>query len=230
MFLKIKSLVSELGRVNAAFYVVHRVLKALTFNKCYLIQYLIVAQPVSEKPMLPPRRGAKINIKEVKQGNTIRGMFPVQEGVVKERYEQGARCLVATQDDVFIGYLWFVSKQYWEDEARLQYILPDNEEAVWDFDVYIEPEYRMGFGFMRLWDEAYSILREQGVRYSYSRISAYNRASLASHKRLGAKNLFSINCIVVGRIQITFTGKSPLIYISLRNKVPKIYLSAPDKD
>src|SRR3546814_8885793 len=46
---------------------------------------------------------------------------------------------------------------------------------------------RSGPAFGRLWDEANAFLRQQGVACSWSRISAFNPASLASHARLGAR-------------------------------------------
>ncbi len=222
--LKFKQLTREMGTTDALFYIAKRIITLLSFSRCRLIRYLIVAQPVPDKPILPSRRGAKIKVKEVRLGDPLIEAFPVPLSVTEERYSQGARCLVALENECFVGYLWFIADKYVEDEVRLHYILPESPLSVWDFDVYVCPKFRMSFVFLRLWDEAFSIFRTENIKYSYSRISAFNPASRASHKRLGAHPLFYINCFTVGSLQLTFSRRTPLLDISLSNKYSKYRL------
>lgn len=218
LVLKLKRLVKEMGMLDTLFYLIERTLRLVTLSKCKLIRYLIVAQPVAESPILHPKRGIKIKVKEVKLGDLIIKEFPVPLRVIEERYARGARCLAATQDGDFVGYCWFITNEYMEDEVRLRYILPKGVLSVWDFDVYISPKYRMGFAFMRLWDEVFSLFRTENIKYTYSRISAFNPASRASHKRLGARSLFYISCFVVGPVQFTFSRKMPIFGVTVKDQ------------
>src|SRR3546814_8400271 len=98
------------------------------------------------------------------------------------RAAQGAVCLGAFKNDAIIGCLWLCLSSYVEDEVRCRYQPAPAGEASWDFDVYVVPAQRSGPAFGRLRDEANAFLRQQGVACSWSRISAFNPASLASHE------------------------------------------------
>jgi hypothetical protein len=65
---------------------------------------------------------------------------------------------------------------------------PPSGKAVWDFDVYVVPAYRLGYTFLKLWDTANAHLRSLGVRWTLSRISAFNAGSLSSQQTGRAAN------------------------------------------
>jgi len=216
MISKFKKLAKELGVVDSVFYSIDRIIRKLTFNKCYLIRYLLVAQPVSKELMLSPKRGANIIIREIDSQDPVVSAFPVPKNVIEKRFHQNARCLVAEKNDEFVGYIWLAYEQYHEDEVRATFSLPADGKCVWDFDVYIEPKYRIGFAFMKLWDEAYTLLRKQGVTWTYSRISAFNPQSKKSHNSLGAKTLCYGNFLIFGNFQIALIGCKPYLNFSIK--------------
>ena len=87
------------------------------------------------------------------------------------------------------------------------------------------PEHRNGLGFARLWDEANNLLRQRGVAVSWSRISAFNPGSLASHKRLGAKIVGSATFLKIGMAQFMIASGPPYLHCSLSKKdVPSLVL------
>jgi hypothetical protein len=80
------------------------------------------------------------------------------------------------------GWLWLLRHGCEEDEARARYALASSQSS-WDLDVWVAPGQRGSLVFARLWEEANAVLHAQGVRWSCSRISRFNPASLAAHAR-----------------------------------------------
>ena len=64
-------------------------------------------------------------------------------------------------------------------------------EAVFDFDVYVFPEHRMGRAFVSIWGAVNRVLHERGIRWTFSRITRFNVASRNAHIRLGARRIGS---------------------------------------
>ena len=126
------------------------------------------------------------------------------------------------------GFLWLASGIYEEDEVRCRYQLANPTETVWDFDVYVEPRFRLGRTFARLWDAANEDLRQRCIRWSISRISAFNPASLAAHARLGALPLGHASFLCLGRLQLAFLPDRWKPQLSWNNeKRPVLVLRAP---
>ena len=218
MFAKARQLINELGLSNSCFYVIDRLCRRFSNGNCYLIRYLIVSQPISSKSLLPAKRGSKFIIREVVLGDPVISKFPVPEKVICERFAQNAKCFIAEKENDFVGYIWIVHQKYAEDEVRAIYFLPDGN-SVWDFDVYITPQYRLGPAFLKLWDHVNAILIRKGVNCSFSRISAFNPGSKHAHERLGAKILYKANFLVLGRLQITVLGCAPYLHVSTKKNV-----------
>ena len=55
----------------------------------------------------------------------------------------------------FAGFLWLQIPRYVEDEVRCVYEMEPAGAAAWDYDVYVEPDFRFGKAFVRLWDAAH---------------------------------------------------------------------------
>jgi hypothetical protein len=219
-------LIRELGWINAVFYSVHYGLQKIS-DRARLVRYYLVAQPVPEKRILPEHVGNKIEVGEISGSEKENIFFLRPSKVIEDRYCQGARCLAGFRKGQFVGWLWFIRGQYMEDEVRCRFVLGDS--SVWDFDVYVDPSSRLSPVFARLWDEAYEILRKDGVRWSFSRISAFNAPSLASHKRMGARRVGSAIFLCLGNIQIGFFSQSPYFHISRSSeRIPSITLVVPD--
>lgn len=181
--------VAEYGWWDAIAYASGRVIARLSKGRLRLIKYYFVAQPVPRAPLLPPGRGAKIEIREIAATDPVLAQMPRPAVVIRARFEQGAFCLGAFLDGSLIGFIWLLLGAYREDEVRACFEPLPLRKAAWDFDVYVDFQKRMSFALPRLWDSANERLRQNGIDWSISRISAFNRASLSTHARLGAKVL-----------------------------------------
>jgi hypothetical protein len=98
---------------------------------------------------------------------------------------------------------------------------------VWDFDVYVAPEFRLGRLFARLWDFTNSELRAQGFRWTISRISAFNPESLAAHSRLGARRLGSAMFLVAGPLQVSFASLPPYVHVGWHDQMRPTFFLIP---
>jgi hypothetical protein len=155
--------------------------------------------------------------------------MPLTQEMIEYRSRHNAICLGAFKDEQMIGYIWLCLGPYQEDEVRCRFVPASRNRASWDFDVYLVPEFRAGLGFLRLWDEANRLLRDAGVSWSISRISALNPHSLASHARLGAQPCGSALFIRIGPAQLTFASLHPYLCFSYGSKwLPELVVRAPD--
>jgi len=190
-----------------------------------LYRYELVAQAVAERPRLGARRGASIETRRLGPGDPALAELPLDDAVLAARFAQGAVCLGAFKGGRTIGCLWFVPGAYEEDEVRCRFV-PEGA-AAWDFDLYLAPEVRGGLGFARLWDAADAAYREAGIGWSMSRISRFNAASLAAHKRAGARRLGRATYVVLGPLQIMVATLPPYLHLGVRSR-PVLRLVAPE--
>ncbi|MGV7206257.1 hypothetical protein ACLB1G_00210 [Oxalobacteraceae bacterium A2-2] len=205
------SAVRLLGCGNAALYALHRLLDRLSGGRCGVQRYLFLAQPL--KHAAPARaRGAGIDIRPL-DPQAPAGGWPRPPDVIEARWRQGAQGLGAWRGGQLVGFLWYAFHSWQEDEVRACYRLA-SPLAVWDFDVWVCPEQRLGPAFQRLWDGARTRLREQAVCWTCSRISAYNPTSLRAHVRLGARRLGSAVFIRCGPWQWMLSGLAPYCHWS----------------
>jgi hypothetical protein len=211
-----RQLTLELGWLDGVLYLAKQAIERIFRGRLRIYKYRLFAQPVTALPLLSPNRGASIAVREICRPEEL-GDFPLRpQKVILDRYRQGAYSLIAHKGDTFVGCIWLVPGSYREDEVRCRFTPLPIGEAAWDFDVHVEPAHRGGVTFLRLWDEAYQLLRELGVHWSMSRISAFNVNSLGSHRRLGAKNRGSATFVCAGRWQVMVSTVAPYFHISLR--------------
>ena len=224
---KFRGLVRELGLSRAFCYLLHRV-GAKSGGLLAAHCYLLVAQPIPAEPLLPVGRGRSIVVRQLDPQDPLLLALPLDETVLAYRASQGAACFAAFKGEAIIGCLWLCLSTYDEDEVRCRYRPAPAGKASWDFDVYLAPEHRSGLGFARLWDEANAFLRQRGVAFSWSRISAFNPVSLASHARLGARVAGHATFLRVGPCQLMVTSLPPRWHLSFRRTDrPSITLHSP---
>jgi hypothetical protein len=208
---KLKEAVEAFGPFDGALYVIHRALNSVGGA---LLHYDYVAQPVASQPLLSGTRGRSIAVRLVSVDDPVLLQMPLTPDVIARRAAQGAICFGAFKGEAMIGCLWLCLGPYEEDEVRSRFLPAPAGLVSWDFDVYLAPDHRLGPGFARLWDTANAYLRERGVRWSVSRISAFNRRSLAVHARLGTRRLGSAVFLCLGRIQLAFSSIPPRFHLS----------------
>jgi hypothetical protein len=216
----------ELGGLNAALYWTSRAAAAATGGRARIVKYVLVAQPV------PPPSGvasARTGIARVLPGDPIVAQFPRPTAVIAQRFASGAVCYAARGNGRFTGFIWLKRNGYDEDEVRCRYDTEPRASTAWDFDVYVDPAHRMGRTFVRLWQAAHVQLREWGVEWTVSRISAFNAASLRAHARSGATPLASATFVCLGPVQLMLATVRPFVHLSLARSRPCFRLHAPNR-
>lgn len=194
-----------------------------------LVPYHFVAQPVVTASTLSAARTGTVNVALVDSDDPIVACFPRPKSVIDRRFRDGAACFVARKAHEFAGFLWLQTREYNEDEVRCLYLLEPPDSAAWDFDVYVEPAYRFGKTFVLLWNAAHAHLRHEGFRWTMSRISVFNRASMRAHERLGAVRLCSALFVAGKRWQVSVFSAVPFLHVGKAGNVPRLRLRAPDR-
>ena len=203
--------VRQIGWTNSAWYALARLLQAVSGRRLQLFRYYLVAQPVTTLSF-SKGRGAAIVVREILEGELTAEQFERPPAVIAERYRRGGRCLAAFKNDILLGYLWFTLGDYQEDEVRA--LFSPDDSAAWDFDVQVFPQHQFSMAFVRLWDSANLVLGSLGVRWSCSRISAFNAASGAAHRRMGAHRIATAVFLVCGRWQLALATQWPFARLS----------------
>lgn len=201
--------IAELGWFDALLYGIARLFGRTPLR---LHRYYFVAQRVAANPRRV-KWGRTIRIRPISILAEIPWGYPRPSEVVAERFRQGSHCLAAWRGNELAGFLWYQFGAYREDEVRVRYRLASPHSA-WDYDVYVQPHLRLGPTFSRLWEDAHSRLHARGVRWTCSRISAFNPDSLRSHARMGAVRLGSASFVTIGRWQCMLATVAPFVHIS----------------
>lgn len=226
MLSSVRHLARSVGAGVAICYALARVCEVATRGRVRVIGYRFVAQPVAAEGQAGPARGGAMELRSLAAGDPLVAQLPRPPAVIARRFADGARCLAAIRSGRVVGCLWYKECEYVEDEVRCRYRF-DPDVAVWDFDVYVDPEFRLGRLFARLWDYAHRELRARGYAWTFSRISAFNAESLAAHARLGARPLGGALFLVAGRLQVSFASLPPYVHFGWREDMyPVYFLSA----
>lgn len=176
----------EFGLRAGFLYALDRAMRSLS-PRLGLFVYELIVQPITDKPMLPTGLARNLTFVEIGRDHPDVARMPAREDIKAQRFEQGARCLAAYRKGALVGYMWMSSNCYAEDEVRCTYHLTEPALSVFDFDLYVMPEHRLGIGFMAVWHGANRFLHERGVRYTFSRMTRFNLPSRRAHARLGGR-------------------------------------------
>lgn len=207
---RIKLLIRELGASTAFLYLLDRVFRRIN-RKCGFYYYLFVAQPLMDHPRLPPMRGKAFSFRLLQTNEPLLEALGRPAAVIRHRFHQGAQCLIATRNKTLVGCIWFIRSVYAEDEVRAEYWLPKDGRCVWDFDVFVAESERLGFLFAKQWDVFDALLKPEGIRYTVSRINAFNQRSIASHRSVGAQDCGRALFFRLGPLQWMLSSQRPFL-------------------
>lgn len=217
----------SIGPLDRALYLVNRALRTCTAGRVRLWKYRFWVQPVPDKALLPPRPGGTISIRELRPGDPDVARIPRPTEVIASRFAQGGRCLAAFRGRDLVAFIWFNLGTYEEDEVRATYEPGPAGQVAWDYDLFVTPTERGGLLFARLWDAAYAEMRVAGRRWTMSRISSFNAASLASHARLGGRAVGWGVFLRLWRWQFMVASVAPHLHFSIRSDSrPRLVLIA----
>lgn len=207
---KLRDTAAAIGIGNACLYAVARASSALTGGRVRIVKYYFTAQPVvAASPEIVSRTG-KFAIEWLGPGSPLFAQVERPAAVIEARFAQSARCLAATTEgDELAGFLWYVVGPYVEDEVKARFVPVPAGQTAWDFDVLVQPRFRMGRLFGYLWARGMAEMAREGVRQTVSRISAFNGASIASHRRLGARIVGQATFLCIGGWQLMKSSMAP---------------------
>lgn len=213
MLARLTSPFKEFGWFAGLLYCIGRLLQRLSPN-LGLYFYEILVQPIPETPLLTGKLAESFATREIFRDDPEIALMPARPEIKESRFEQGAMCLGAFKKQEFVGHIWFAFGQYEEDEARCTFILPDDGQSVFDFDLYVFPQYRMGLGFMAVWNGACQFLRKRGVRHSFSRLTRVNIASRTAHQKLGTQIVGRVFVLKIFSWELFASTIAPFVYVS----------------
>jgi hypothetical protein len=220
--------IRELGAFGAALYAMHRLLVGVSGGRARLVVYGLYAQPVGVHTYQAVRDDPRTTTRQITSVDPLARAFPRPSEIVEQRFAAGADCFVTLVDGRFAGHIWVWRTNCEEDEVRCAYRWGPEDQGVWDFDVYVEPAYRGGRALARMWKAVDSALGAAGVRWSFSRISLFNAASISTHARLGARPVGHAIFLIFGPVQICASTIKPYFHVCLDNKSrPELVLRAP---
>jgi hypothetical protein len=204
----------EYGFLAGLVYSIDRIFLRLT-PALRLYFYELMVQPILDKPLLPERLAKHLEIREIKRGDPEVELMPARPEIKESRFKQNAICLGAFNKGQFVGYIWFCFNAYEEDEVRCTFVLTPPGESVFDFDLYIFPEHRMGLGFVGIWNGANRFLRSRGIKFSFSRLTRFNLASRRAHQHLGWKRVGSAVFLQAWRVEFMMATIFPYVHVSM---------------
>lgn len=211
----------EFGLGAGLVYAVGRVLRSLS-PRLDLLYYEFMAQPIPEIASVPERIARDIELRSIERGAPEVARMPAREDIKQSRFEQGAVCYGAYRRDEWLGFVWLAFGRYEEDEVRCTFLPMPSGQAVFDFDFYIFPEHRMGRAFVATWARVNELLRERGIRWTYSRITRFNVASRNAHARLGARRVGRALFLKAWSFEAMLSSVPPHVNVSLRRRVPVV--------
>jgi hypothetical protein len=178
----------EFGIVAGGLYLADRLLRSMS-PRLGLQVYELMEQPIDGRALLPAGLARNLEFVEIGPGHAALSKMPARDEVKALRFEQGARCLGVYRKGDLLGYMWWCPHRYDEDEVRCTYRLHPVDASVFDFDLYVMPEHRLGIAFLAIWHGANQWLHAQGVRHSFSRVTWFNLPSRRAHARLGGRRV-----------------------------------------
>ena len=204
----------EFGPFGGLVYLIDQLLNRIS-SHAHLYFYELMVQPIPDRPLLPERFVRSLEFREIERGDEAIDRMPSRAEYKQARFEQGAICLGAYKKGELIGFIWFAFNQYDEDEVRCRFVMHPAERSVFDFDLYLFPEHRMGIGFVSLWNGANRFLRERGVEYTFSRLTRFNVASRRAHDHLGWQCLGKAIFLKLWRFEMMFANLRPYFHVSV---------------
>lgn len=208
----------QLGWLDTALLILSRLLASASGGHWLLHKYRFVAQAVAPGSLCMGRGQAYSARLCHALADLPPGGPPRPAAALAARYAQGAVCLVLLRgtelaDSELAGYAWLLRGACQEDEVRARFVLPDPASS-WDCDVWIAPAERAGLAFARLWEEVNAVLHLDHVRWTCSRISAFNPASLHAHARIGTVRLGTATFLRCAGWQWMFASVAPYFHLS----------------
>lgn len=104
--------------------------------------------------------------------------------IFRRRFSEGDHCAAAVRNEKIIGYEWYTCTSP-HQEQRYGYIIQVPPEAIYAYDAFIAPGYRISGIWVKLKKHVGEHMRRLGKRRIITLIDADNTLSLNTHLRFG---------------------------------------------
>lgn len=215
--MRFRSDIRQMGLAGWLFYAADRALNRISSGRVGILALRFYLQPLPNERLIAVRENDPVRVEPISPGSLDLAAFGRPTDAIQERIDAGSTCIAALRDGELLGFMWLQQGTLKERLVRCHMHVEPCSRVVWDYDFFIQPRYRLGRLFGRLWDAASASLRGQGVEATVSWIRLGNRASEQAHARLGAKKIgWAIFLNVFGR-QVMITSFRPCFdYAGLR--------------
>lgn len=229
MIEKLRSLVDELGWVDAIIYIIDRALGTIK-APVSIARYVLVAQAVPDKPMLPPKRGSSIVVRPLKLADDLGSETTLSPALFARRTACGSITFGAFDASGLIGYLSIDLGPHDDEFLPARFVPLPTSLCAWDYDFFVTARLRLGVVYLRIWDSVFEFLRNRGVAWSFSYIASANVRSMKSQLRMGAIPVETFIVARLGRCQVFLRARPPFIQIAgLSGCRPEIATVAPQR-
>lgn len=184
-----RSDIRQMGLTGWLFYAVDRALHRVSNGRVGVLALRFYVQPLPKERLVAVRDSDPVQVAPVSPASLGLAAFGRPVDAIRERIEAGSTCIAALREGELLGFMWLQQGTLEERLVRCHMRVEPSSRVVWDYDFFIQPRYRLGRLFGRLWDAATAMLRERGVEATVSWIRIENRASEQAHARLGAKRI-----------------------------------------
>ena len=227
----LRSTIARFGLSDGILHLLNRVLARVTGRRVFVQHYHFIALATDTPVPLPRRLASNMDTAVLTAAEIPELDVPRPSEKLRSRLRDGSMCFVTRRDEDFVGFIWLKRDAYVEDEVRSLFVLPTRSRTIWDYDLYVAPNFRKSAAFMKIWHDSLEFLRSENVDWTISRISAFAPESLRAHMRLGGKIIGGAYYFCFFSAQITLTAQSPYFHLSFSDRsMPSIRLEAPLSD
>lgn len=181
--------IRQMGLAGWLFYAMDRALNRVSNGRIRILSLRFYVQPLPKERLVPVRENDPVRVGPISPSALDLAAFGRPIDAIQERFDAGSTCIAARREDELLGFMWLQKGTLKERLVRCHMRVEPSARVVWDYDFFIQPRYRVGRLFGRLWDAASASLRDQGVEATVSWIRLENRASEQAHSRLGARRI-----------------------------------------
>lgn len=195
----IHRVIGRAGRLSYLFGQLCARVPGLTYTR-----HILVLVPADGLPAMP--RG--YTARAVSRAELTLHSIDADAAVQAERFAAGMVCLgLFDRRDALLGVTWLARGGHEESLLGVRLHLP--EGIAWDGGLWIDEQRRASRAFPALWAGVRQWLEGQGLHGTISSIADYNAASIAAHRRLGARTIGQVAVLRIGAFQCTLSGRLP---------------------
>lgn len=187
--MRFRSDIRQMGLAGWLFYALDRALNRVSNGRIGILALRFYLQPLPNERLVAVRENDPVRVGPITPASLDLTAFGRPIDAIHERFEAGSMCIAALREDELLGFMWLQQGTLKERLVRCDMRVEPSSQVVWDYDFFIQPRYRLGRLFGRLWDAAATALHAQDIQATVSWIRLENRASEQAHRRLGARRI-----------------------------------------